>query len=130
MRGAPLPAWADVLPIPPAAATRRAVAVRLEDTHLLVSEKPVVLVNVAQQVNDAGALGQIGQVAMHFIPQYQKLVLHRVAILRGDQVIDHTATAQVRFLQREAGLEQGLYSGVITASLAAVALAENKSDSA
>ena len=117
MRGAPLPAWADVLPIPPAAATRRAVAVRLEDTHLLVSEKPVVLVNVAQQVNDAGALGQIGQVAMHFIPQYQKLVLHRVAILRGDQVIDHTATAQVRFLQREAGLEQGLYSGVITASL-------------
>jgi len=117
VRGAPLPAWADVMPIPPAVATRRAVAVRLEDTHLLVADKPVILVNLAQQVNDASALGQIGQIAMHFIPQYQKLVLHRVAILRGDQVIDHTATAQVRFLQREAGLEQGIYSGVITASM-------------
>ncbi len=117
VRGTPLPAWADVLPIPPAAATRRAVAVRLEDTHLLVAEKPVVLINVAQQVNDPSALGQIGQIAMQFVPQYQKLVLHKVAILRGDRVIDHTATAQVRFLQRETGLEQGIYSGVITASM-------------
>jgi len=117
VRGAPLPAWADVLPIPPAAATRRSVVVRLEDTHLLVADKPVILVNIAQQVNDPSALGQIGQIAMHFIPQYQKLVLHRVAVLRGEQVIDHTATAQVRFLQREAGLEQGIYSGVITASM-------------
>ena len=117
VRGAPLPAWADVLPIPPAAATRRAIAVRLEDTHLLVAEKPVILVNVAQQVNDASALGQLGQVAMQFIPQYQKLVLHKAAILRGEQVIDHTQTAQMRFLQREAGLEQGVYTGVITASL-------------
>lgn len=117
VRGAPLPAWADVLPIPPAAATRRAVAVRLDDTHLLVGEKPVILVNVAQQVLDPGALGQIGQISMQFIPQYQKLVLHKVAILRGDQVIDQTTTAQVRFLQREAGLEQGIYSGVITASM-------------
>ncbi len=117
VRGAPLPAWADVLPIPPAVATRRALAVRLDDTHLLVGDKPVMLVNVAQQVNDPSALGQIGQISMQFIPQYQKLVLHRVAILRGEQVIDHTATAQVRFLQREAGLEQGIYSGAITASM-------------
>ena len=119
VRGAPLPAWADALPIPAAATapTHRAITVRLEDTHLLVGDRPVILVNVAQQVFDASALGQIGQIPMHFIPQYQKLVLHRVAILRGDQVIDHTATAQVRFLQREAGLEQGIYSGVITASM-------------
>ncbi|MES2101561.1 MAG: DUF3857 domain-containing protein [Pseudomonadota bacterium] len=117
VRGAPLPVWADVLPIPPAAATRSALAVRLEDTHLLVDDTPVMLVNLAQQVNDASALGRVGQISMQFIPQYQKLVLHRVAILRGEQVIDHTATAQVRFLQREAGLEQGIYSGVITASM-------------
>ena len=117
VRAAPLPAWADLLPLPPAAASRRALAVRLEDTHLLVADKPVQLINVAQQVNDPSALGQIGQVAMHFIPQYQRLLLHKVVVLRGEQVIDHTATANVRFLQREAGLEQGVYSGVITASV-------------
>ena len=116
-RGLPVPAWADLAPLPQPAATRRALSVRLDDTHLLVADRPVVLVNVAQQVFDAGALGQIGQVSIQFIPQYQRLVLHKVAVLRDAQTIDHTGTAPVRFLQREAGLEQGLYSGVITASL-------------
>jgi len=117
VRGAPLPPWADVLPLPPPTETRRALAVRLEDTHLLVADEPVQLVNVATQVNDAAALGQIGQIAIHFVPQYQRLSLHKVVILRGSESIDHTAGVQVRFLQREAGLEQGVYSGVITASL-------------
>lgn len=116
-RGAPVPAWADLLPLPPAVATRRAVSVRLEDTHLLVGDTPVQLVSVAQQVHDASALGQIGQIAMQFIPQYQRLSLHKVAVLRNGQTIDHTASVPVRFLQREANLEHGIYSGVITASL-------------
>jgi lipoprotein NlpI/transglutaminase-like putative cysteine protease len=116
-RGVALPAWADVLPVPPAEPTRSAVVMRLEDTHLLVTDKPVILVNLAQQVLDPATLGQIGQVAMQFIPQYQRLVLHRAVILRGEQTIDHTMTAPVRFLQRETGLEQGIFSGVITASL-------------
>jgi len=119
VRGAPLPDWADLLPLPPPTTTagQRAIAVRLEDTHLLVADKPVQLVNAAQQVLDAAALGQIGQVALHFIPQYQRLLLHKVALLRGGQTIDHTASVPVRFLQRETGLEHGIYSGVITASL-------------
>ena len=116
-RGVPLPAWADALPLPAPTVTRRAVAVRLDDTHLLVAERPVLLVNAAQQVNDASVLGQIGQIALQFIPQYQRLVLHKVAIVRDGRPIDHTLSAPVRFLQRESGLEQGLYSGVITATL-------------
>ena len=117
VRGAPLPAWADVLPLPPPPATRRALVVRLEDTHLRVADTPVQLFNQAQQVNDAGALGQIGQVSMFFNPAYQKLVLHKALILRGNETVDHTMSAPVRFLQREAGLEQGIYSGVITATM-------------
>jgi transglutaminase-like putative cysteine protease/lipoprotein NlpI len=117
-RGVPVPAWADLLPLPAApAGPRRALTLRLDDTHLLVADTPVTLVNIAQQANDASALGQIGQAAIQFIPQYQRLVLHKVAIQRGEQTIDHTSSAPVRFLQREAGLEQGIYSGVITASL-------------
>ncbi len=121
VRGAPVPDWAELLPLPPLRAatttTPLPITVRLEDTHLLVADTPVALVNVAQQVNDSAALGQIGQISLRFIPQYQRLLLHKVAILRGEQVIDHTASAPVRFLQRESGLEQGVYSGVITASL-------------
>ena len=118
VRRAPLPGWSDLLtlePVPPG--SRRALAIRLEDTQLFVGDKPVLLVDQARQANDPGALGQLGQVSIAFIPQYQRLLLHKVLILRGDQVIDHTATVPVRFLQREAGLEQGLYSEVITASI-------------
>jgi transglutaminase-like putative cysteine protease/lipoprotein NlpI len=117
-RGLPVPAWADLLSLPAQpSGPRRALTLRLDDTHLMVAETPVTLVNIAQQANDASVLGQIGQASIQFIPQYQRLVLHKVALQRGDQLIDHTATAPVRFLQREAGLEQGIYSGVITASL-------------
>ena len=75
------------------------------------------LTNRAVQVNDASALAEIGQLALEFNPQFERLLLHKVLILRGEQTIDHTRTAPVRFLQREAKLEEGLYSGVITASI-------------
>lgn len=116
-RGVPLPGWADLLPLPPASATRRALAVRLDDTHLRIADAPVQLHNIARQVNDAGALGQLGQISIFFTPAYQRLLLHKVLILRGSGVIDHTATVPVRFLQRETRLEQGIYSGVITATM-------------
>ncbi len=86
------------------------------DKHLLVPDTTVQLIK-GQQVNNASALGQVGQIAMHCIAQYQRPSLHKVQILPGGEVIDHTATAQVRLLQREAGLKQGVYSGVITAGL-------------
>ena len=117
VRGAPLPAWADLLSLPPEPAVRRALAVRLDDTHLRIADTPVQLHNIARQVNDPAALGQLGQVSIFFTPAYQRLLLHKVLILRGTGFIDHTATVQVRFLQRETRLEQGIYSGVITASM-------------
>ena len=117
VRGAPLPAWADLLPLPPESAARRALTVRMEDTQLRLGDTPVQLVNIARQVNDPAALGQLGQVSIFFTPAYQRLLLHKVLILRGTGFIDHTASVQVRFLQREAQLEQGIYSGVITATM-------------
>lgn len=117
VRGGPLPAWADLAPVPPARATRRALAIRLDETQLYVADTPVQLVNTVQQANDPGVLGQIGQISLQFIPQYQRLTIYRIAIIRAGQVIDHTLDAPVRFLQRETGLEQGIYSGAVTASL-------------
>lgn len=119
VRGAPVPAWADLLPLPPEdpALATRPLVVRLADSHLRAGPPSAYLVNRAEQAREASALGSIGQAALGFNPQYQKLMLHRVHIVRGAEVVDHTATVAVRFLQRETGLEQGVYSGVITASL-------------
>ncbi len=118
LRGAPLPHWAHPLPLPAEpAGPHPAVLVRLADTQLWAGSTPAYLVNRAERVDDPGALSQIGQVALHYNPKYQRLLLHRVAIVRGAEVLDHTADAPVRFLQREAGLEQGVVSGVVTASM-------------
>lgn len=119
VRGAPVPAWADLLPLPPEdpALPAAPVVVRLADSHLRVGPPQAYLVNRAEQAREAAALGVIGQPQLAFNPQHQRLLLHRVHLVRGDEVIDHTPTVRVRFLQRETGLEQGVYSGVITAAL-------------
>jgi hypothetical protein len=116
-RGAALPAWADLAqapPVPPQDSHRSAV-VRLWETQLHVAPSPTRLTHRVLQVNDVSALAQIGQIALDFNPRFERLLLHRIMILRGERTIEHTRTAPLRFLQREPKLEDGVYSGVITA---------------
>src|SRR5262249_26173600 len=58
-----------------------------------------------------------GQISIPFVPQYHKLKLHVVRVLRKGVGLDRTAASTVRFLQRETALEQGVYSGEVTASV-------------
>jgi transglutaminase-like putative cysteine protease len=119
VRAAALPTWAELLEIPPAPPQNRPapVVVRLWETQLLVAASPVQLTNWAVQVHHASALSEIGQLALEFNPQFERLLLHKVSILRGRQMIDHTRTAPVRLLQRESQLESGVYSGMVTVSI-------------
>lgn len=118
-RGAPLPAWADLasLEAMPPQAARRPIEVLLHETQVHAGPAPVRLTHRAVQANDVAALSEIGQLALEFSPTFERLQLHRVWILRGGQVVDHTRSAPLRLLQREARLEDGVYSGVITASI-------------
>lgn len=116
-RGAPVPAWADLAPTPQIARSTQAMVVLLTDTHFRATDTQAWLSHRVTQANDSSTLGRLGQVALHFNPAYQTLALHRLEVIRDGGVIDHTATAPVRFLQRETQLEQGVYNGVITASL-------------
>ncbi len=117
VRAAPVPAWADLATPPPVPAQDRhlSVVVRLWETQLRLEPAPVVLINRVLQVRQASGLAEIGQVPIEFHPKFQRLLLHKMTITRGDRVIDHTDTASVKFLQREGKLEEGVYTGVITA---------------
>jgi transglutaminase-like putative cysteine protease len=119
VRGAPLPAWAELLVLPsdttPTAGTP--AVVRLWETQLFVAPSPVSLTHRVMQINDASALVDIGQTTLEFNPPFERLLLHKLVIVRGAQTIDHTRTAPVRLLQREARLEQGVDSGVVTVSI-------------
>ncbi|MES2757322.1 MAG: DUF3857 domain-containing protein [Pseudomonadota bacterium] len=111
VRGAALPRWAQALAeIPPTERTDPVVT-RLAEIQTRVGAAPAMLVNQAIQVNDPGSLSEIGQYSLSYFPSYQKLLLHRVAIIRAHQVMDRTATANVRLLEREAGIDAGVYGG-------------------
>ena len=112
-----MPGWAQLSEAPTPRPTGVATQVLLSESHVRVAPKRAWLLHRVTQVHDVRDLGRLGQVMLHFNPTYQRMTLHRLAILRGGEVIDHTETAGVRFLQRETQLESGVYSGAITASL-------------
>jgi lipoprotein NlpI len=112
----PIPAWVELVAIPESNQTHP-VVLRLADTQYLIDGAPVVYVRRALMVNDAASLSSAGQIAIPFVPQYHKLKLHAVRVLRKGESLDRTASSTVRFLQRETDLEQGVYSGEVTASV-------------
>lgn len=112
----PLPSWVDDLAMPDASAAQQ-TTLRLTDVQFLVAETSAYHVRFAMIVKDASALGTAGQIAIPFVPDYQRLQLHAVRILRDGQPLDQTRSASIRFLQRETGLDRGVYSGEVTASI-------------
>lgn len=117
-RGEPLPAWADpLLPIPPST-SHDALVLRLSEIQVWTGSGPTtVLYNRAIQINHRAGLGEIGQFSVSFLPSHQTLSLHRVAILRGDAVLDRTTTVNARLLERESELDNGTYGGETTVQL-------------
>jgi lipoprotein NlpI/transglutaminase-like putative cysteine protease len=109
-------AWVEPVAIPPTANTQP-VVVQLADTQFHIGSETAVYVHRAIKINDAASLSEAGQLPITFVPDYQKLRLHAIRILRGSEILDRTRSSSVRFLQRESGLERGVYSGQVTASV-------------
>src|SRR5262245_57506679 len=89
-RQAPVPSWVEPIAMPDAGAPQPVVA-RIADTQFLIGESPVAYIRRALTVNDAGSLTAIGQISIPFNPQYQRLELHAVHIVRGSEILDRTA---------------------------------------
>ena len=70
-----------------------------------------------RQINDTSALAQGGQIELDFDPAYQRLVFHKIEIVRGTQRIDKLDAKKVRLLQREQQLERQVIDGRVTASI-------------
>lgn len=116
-RAPQLPKWAQPLAEIPATTRSDAVVIRLNETQAMAGETPAYLVNRAIQVNDRSALAAIGQVGLTYYSAYQRLKLHRVALLRDGRLIDQTASVNARSLQRETAMENGMYGGATTVQL-------------
>src|SRR5262249_6705213 len=88
----PVPAWVEPAVIPEGNKTAPLV-VRLADTQLLIKDASVEYVHRAIMVNDAVSLTAAGQLAIAFVPEYQRLHLHAVRVLRGHDVLDRTSSS-------------------------------------
>jgi transglutaminase-like putative cysteine protease len=111
------PSWSIPLLDIPKIAAIGALQTLYSETQFLATTKPDYLVVRAFQVNDQSALKEVGQYPIDFVPAYEKLRLHSVKVIRGGQSFDKTSAVSIRFLQREVGLENGIYSGTVTAAL-------------
>jgi transglutaminase-like putative cysteine protease len=116
-RGDAVPAWADQVTDLPPPIKGGAMSIRLADVQFRVDAEPVVYIHRALTANEASGLAALGQYEIEFQPEYQRVQLHSLRILRDGQVIDKLASADIRFLQRETNLDQGIYSGAITAAI-------------
>lgn len=60
-------------------------------------------------------LADAAQHEITFNPEYQTLTIHRLAIHRGDTVLDKRERGTIRLMQREPELSQQLYVGTVSA---------------
>jgi len=114
--GDPVPSWVDRAALPEVTKVQPLV-VRLADSQYLLDQVPVVYVRRAMQINDAASLTAAGRVSISFAPEYEHVQLHSIRIERGQEQLDRTTSSNIRFLQREQGLDYGVYSGRVTASI-------------
>lgn len=116
-RGDPVPAWADRIAAIPSAPSGFPLSVRLSDIAFYGGAAPAEYHHKAFTAQEVSSLGVLGQFDIAFQPDYQRVQLHRLVLLRGKQTIDKLASADIRFLQRERSLEQGVYDGSVTAQI-------------
>jgi len=58
---------------------------------------------------------RLAELLVDFEPEHEKLVLHRIELRRGGQVLDQTRSARVRLVAQESELERRMYNGDVTA---------------
>ena len=117
VRGAPVPTWVHLATDIPQTERTDPVVIRLADTQAFVGAVPAVTYQRALQVNDSSSLGVIGQYSIDYFSQYEKLLLHKVTILRGNQRLDRTNSVSIRPLQRETNIDNGMLGGATTLQL-------------
>lgn len=113
-----VPAW--VAPSPPldlAALASKTDALPLFDEQVRVEGDTVTaFVEVATVISSPEVLTKQGTLSINWQPDHGDLTLHRLEILRGGQSIDALqGGAGVTVLRREAGLEQLVMTGQLTA---------------
>jgi lipoprotein NlpI/transglutaminase-like putative cysteine protease len=113
-RAAPLPPWVEPYSGVPATGETAPAVTLLADSQFSVAHQ-AYYVHRIWQLNASSAMNDLGQQTIDFNPAYQRVKLHALRLHRAGQVVDKLPAVRLNFLQRETGLEQGVYSGAVVA---------------
>lgn len=113
------PAWVQPLAVDPS------IALDAASLQLLVDDEQVRVdangttrfLHFVRQINDAAGLQQGGQIEFEFDPGYQRLVLHKLEIVRDGKRLDKLDVKAVKMLHRETQLERQIIDGRMTAAI-------------
>lgn len=117
----PTPQWVDVAPVSSLLNTPQAVKV----DYLLISrqermDKSGELTRYARYVTQPlsrAGLDEESTVKLSYSPGYQQVILHDLAITRGDNTEQRIDSADVRFVQEESQANSRIYSGQVTVNI-------------
>ena len=115
----PAPAWVEPAKIPAEQIAGGPTVLLADNQKRLEGSKLWNYRDLAIHIDGPDTLTNAGTLAAAWIPDKGDLIINRVEILRGDQVIDVLAGgAKFTVLRREQQLEQRSINGLLTATLA------------
>lgn len=99
-----------------------------ENTQLVSDERSVSYTNFTHQINLTGhqkeqfynfsakinhknGIAELSEIEIGFLPDFETVNLHRISIIRGNDVIDVTHTSDVKTFQNEADIDNKMYNG-------------------
>lgn len=74
-------------------------------------------IHVAQKFLSSAGVEANSRLSFVFDPSYQQLVIHKIVIHRGDQVLNQLESDRIRVIQQEKELDRLIYNGAKTALL-------------
>jgi tetratricopeptide (TPR) repeat protein len=113
------PTWVDVAKVDAKPANSNAIIMLLDQQARIETGKLSTYVDTAVALDSPDALTRFGTLTASWMPDKGDLIVHRVELIRGGEVIDVLkGGAQFEVLRRERGLESRLVDGQLTATLA------------
>jgi len=116
----PPPSWVEAVPIPAKAETSKddgnGIDELLVDRQIHAAEE-ALYTREARRFVSASGVERGSQLSFQWDPTYQTLTIHDVALIRGGERIDALRSKALNVLQREPGMEIGLFDGTLTAVL-------------
>jgi transglutaminase-like putative cysteine protease len=116
----PAPKWIDSLSVDttatlPASEVRLGTYALLDDHQVSAGAATTEYHRRVRKVVSPAGVQNGSEIAFDFDPSYQKLVIHEITILRGDERKKVLDPASIRVIEKEDGQSDHLYDGMLSA---------------